>query len=231
MLSGCVEEENFSTAGRIAYDGVTENTSFVENVKKSNQDITEDCPLYNDDEILSSDGYNCFHKFMFDNARFIRIEDIVGYEDINLDDIMSNPNLSGQQNERIKRILVNTILYLYDFEVDFNIILSAIDEEASEHWLITKRPHWISQDESWNILDEINLERDFNREFSRLLYGFYATFMMVSEVCEDNRFLDIIVTFYQVCGISGQESGYLRYYFTFEKIEGIHKLIGLAAGA
>ena len=57
-----------------------------------------------------------------------------------------------------------------------------------------------------------------------------ALFMMISEICEHNRFLDIIVTFYQICGLSGQESGYRRYYFTFEKIDGIYKLIGLAAG-
>jgi len=75
---------------------------------------------------------------------------------------------------------VNTILYLYDLEVDFNNILLAVDEDASEYWLATMRPYWVSHDESWNVLDEINRERAFNREFSRLLYGFYATFMMIS---------------------------------------------------
>jgi len=222
-----MEEENFSTADRITYDDVAQNMGLVEE-EKFNQGAASDYNLSYEYEVLNGDNYDYFCGFVSNNT-FIRI-DAVNCEDINLDDIVSNPNLSTQENERIKSIIVNTILYLYDFEVNFDNILSAIDEDASEYWLATMRPHWVSQDERWNIIDEITHERDFNREFSRLLRGFYSTFMMYSEICEHNRFLDIIVTFYQICGFSGQESGYLRYYFTFEKIDSVYKLIGLAAG-
>jgi len=221
-------EEQSTVYNEAGHDGMAENMmpfGYLENLEQG----TSDCFLSGYDEVVTGSSDNDFRGFIFNSIEFIAV-DVFCHEDIVWDNLTGNPNLNEQENKSIKKTIVNAILYMHGFEVDVDIIWGAVDKDASEALAWMRPPSWIAQD-NWSVIDEIRRIRHNNMEGSRLLASFDAVFMMRDEICNDNRFLDITVPFFQLCAISGQESGYLLYYFTFEKIEGIYKLVGLSIGA
>jgi len=156
-----------------------------------------------------------------------------GYKDIDLDDIINNPEFSVHENDKIQRIIVNILLYTHGFDIDFNDISILINEKASREWFEVMMGDWVNQDadrEGWGVIDEINRIRDFNDD-RRTLNSFLADFMMGRSTYVSGNRLNVTVPFWQLCLLSEQTSGYMLYRFVFEKNNGIYKLIGLTVDA
>jgi len=70
----------------------------------------------------------------------IYFEDVLiwinGPECINLDDFLDNPNLSVEENEHIKRLIINVMLYMFGFHLETDVFLSINKEQQYyEAWL------------------------------------------------------------------------------------------------
>ena len=142
--------------------------------------------------------------------------------EINYDDFLSNPNLTSQENQSIKRIIIDVIFYMFGFESDYNDIFLAVDNQESKVWFEQDNYY----EEGWTIVDEINILRELEKDFK--LASIDANFMMRYYITNDSHY-HVSVPLYLTYD-DGSEGGYFLYDFYFKKIEDKHKLIGLAIG-
>jgi len=148
---------------------------------------------------------------------------ITSYEELNLDDFDDNPNLSSEENERIKRIVTDIILYIFGFDVDFNDILAVVDDDASKEWFDRVMGSWIAQSpeerEGWTISDEIQHLRASFEDSSLEIWSIRTSFMFRWEFWDENS-ISVPVFI--------EESGTRLYNLIFEEINGELKVIGLS---
>ena len=223
-LSSCAESESLISAVK-----VESWTHYEETENLASDEVIE----FLTEEVTNGDAHEDFESCILDD---IICEPVVAINNNDMNggcNIANSTRFNEHELEEIKSAIKNIVQYTHGLEVDYDAILSVIDEEASRYWHITASANWISrapeEREGWSIIDEINDSRDFNREQSRTLASFDTSVMPY--IFNDDGFLDVILTYFQLCLNSGQESGYLRYYFTFKKIDGSFKVIGLALGA
>ena len=156
---------------------------------------------------------------------------IVNTEDVSLDDLTNNPMFNAYKNEELQRVIVDIILYTFDFDVDFNNILPMIDEEASRDWFAMVFASWISQFpdelEGMTIVDKINISRNSNIESSTSLDAIQLNFMMRAGY--HNNYLFVSVPIWR--SIGGLTLGYMLYEFEFKYVDGNYMVIGLSFGA
>jgi len=151
---------------------------------------------------------------------------VVEYENVNMEYFSNNPILSTEENEEIKNAIIDIILYMFGFDIDYNNILSVVDEKSSEIWAAK----WLSDawyyEEGWTVVDEISRIRDFNRYYTTIS-SIQANFMMRANLNGYNG-LHISVPIYPM--YRGEVGGYELYDFFFEKIDGRYKLVGIMLG-
>jgi len=147
---------------------------------------------------------------------------ITSYKDLNLDDFIDNPNLSPEENEHVKRSVIDFVFYMHGFKVDNDVFL-AVDGEASKHWF---EKWFMTTREGWSLVDEIELHRSMNRS---ILIAIDGNFMMKQEnpICAEQ--LHVYVAYYSAHEDDIINEGGRRwiYNFEFKKIDGIYKAIGL----
>jgi hypothetical protein len=143
--------------------------------------------------------------------------------EVNLNDFGDNFQLSAQENYEIKRAVVDTTMYIFGFEADYNNVLSVIDAESSKKWFAQD---WYYEG-GWTIADEIHHLKNSNRD-NKTLDSIETNFMIRLRVTKDN-FLQVSVPVYLLY-MNGEAVGYRLYDFFFERIDGQYKIIGIAVG-
>ena len=216
LFSSCLEVENPDSLK------TTEHPSYSEDdeTKKHNADEGMECSY-------GEAGYECYFAGIGGYAIYID-----NYEDLSLHDFVNNPMLSVQENEKIKQIIIDILFYTHGFDVCYDNIIRAIDKDRSEKWFADVFASWISQAsakrEGWSVADKLDDIKDFNSEFSMTLQFVQENFMLRSEFVDNHLYISVPI--WQLCMISGQESGYMLYDFVFIKINDTFKLIGLSLG-
>jgi len=153
---------------------------------------------------------------------------IISPDNINMDDFLNNPNLSTQENESIKKSIIDILLYVYGFEVDYDALLLSIDENDSTGWF-ESRPS--AYEERWTMVDEFCHLKDahIDRVERIILYSIDANFMVKPYNIIEEAQLSIYVPIYDDLESYGDEGGSRKvYYFEFNKIDGAYKIIGIA---
>jgi len=145
---------------------------------------------------------------------------------MSLDDFLSNPSFNSQENQEIKKAIVDVLLYIFGFEVDYNNIQLATDEYESVAWFLEDSYH----KDGWTISDEIRSLREEKKTFT--IASIETNFMMRCYFAEANSF-HISVPFYPIYdddGVVIVVGGYFLYDFYFKKIGNKFKLVGLTMG-
>ena len=163
---------------------------------------------------------------------------INSYADIDLNDFLDNPKLSAQENEEIKRKIIDFILYVWGYEVDYNDVLSAIDENDSDGWFDWPDMYSALYEDCYNMVDLVQLFRKPSLDYR--LYSIDANFMVKpyteyaaqNGVPIDGEYLFILVPIYITYIPSGVEEGNrTSYYVDLKKINGAYKIIGVSIDA
>ena len=155
----------------------------------------------------------------------MQVRFFTNYEDLKLDDFENNPKLSIQENQEIKRCIIDAILYVSGYNVDYNNILSVIDEEVSKDWFAKMFAQVWYYEEGWTIADELCHLKKGNSDFR--LSGIQTNFMMRYYFTEYNE-LQVSVPIYRM--YMGKSVGYVLYDFYLKNIDGKYKIIGITVG-
>jgi len=181
------------------------------------------------DESISSDSQEKNNNkegdliFLFDVP-----VNIIGSDNTNLDDLLNNPNLSTQENERIKKSIIDILLYVYGFEVDYDALLLTIDENDNYGWF-ESRPS--AYEERWTMVDELCHLKDAHVERAERikLYSIDANFTVKPYNTIEETQLSIYVPIYDDLESYGDEGGSRKVYcFEFKKFYGAYKIIGIS---
>jgi len=221
IFIGCEETEASISDGRA--DSVDEG---IQQITINTEDVLTHEFIPNGSQDKASDDISEDHVLTY-------IADIPVYisslEDINLDDFLNNPNLSAQENERVKKSIIDILLYVYGFDIHNKDILLAIDAEGREDLAVS---YYNNNDEPIdNMTSLIHFFRETHVErIDRIrLYAVDANFMMRPyNLIEEDR-LQIYVPIYDDLESYGDEGGSRKlYYFEFKKIDDAFKVIGIA---
>ena len=141
---------------------------------------------------------------------------VASIEDVNLDDFWDNPNFSVEDNQEVKRIVLDFILYFYGFGVNFDDVLPIIDVNARATEF--SRSSFLFEDrDGWDILDEIHGIKEGAINRGDTLTSIYSNFMMHFDPAGENEF-DLIAPFYTT------ERRYTLS-FTFQRIDGEFRVV------
>jgi len=238
-ISACVGHEIATYDKEIEF--LTEANDITENnTRKACEGFTPDDVIYDPaDNTDCSEINEPISSYISEDCKYLTPNDMIcnfaatdDYDDMDWGFVVSSSRFSEEERDKIKRAIEIITLYTHGYELDYGCVLSIVDEDSSRYWFATVFEVWISQfpeeREGWNIINEINnLKNIYNeRSLSLLSFSLYPLLYFINE---DNSF-DVIVEFFQFCMNSGQDIGNSRYYFTFKKIDGSYKVIGLAVG-
>jgi len=152
--------------------------------------------------------------------------EIVTYEELDLNDFLDSPDLDAEENERFKRIVTDSILYIYGLDVDFDDILAVVDVQASREWYARVMGGWIEQApeerEGWTIVDDIRSHRAHREEWVFEILSIQTNFMLRSGFWSDEFFVEVPIFW--------RDGGYAIYSFSFVEVDGELKLVGLVLG-
>jgi len=147
--------------------------------------------------------------------------DIITYEELDLNDFLDNPDMNAEENERLKRITIDVVLYIFGFDVDFDDILEVVDVQASKEWYAQYFDSWIKQAPEervgWTIIDDIRSHRKFHDESPLEIESIQTDFML-------RRVYGVNMPIWL------KDGGYVTYDFTFVEVDGELMLIGLFLG-
>jgi len=165
----------------------------------------------NDDEDVPAHWTLLRPKFLWLNEYLVQVRYL---EDVNLDDFWdyaylraglsaeeyasleyfwNDVDVSAEENEAIKKMVLDFILYFYGFGVDFNDISHMIDVEASRLW---RSQHWnLDIDDVGSVLDDVIGLKRGAEDRGDTLTDIYANFMMHLKFIGENNF-EIIAPFY-----------------------------------
>ena len=202
-----IQEEESQQSKVDIEDAVIHESTSSESQKKINDD--------NEDEDLT---------YLFDVPVYISSP-----KNINMEDFLNNPNLGAQENERIKKGIIDILLHVYGFEVDNKNILLAIDEKGREDLAIL----YYNDDGKPidNMIDLIHLFREAHVERTdRIrLYSIDANFMLKPYNLIEEDQLRIYVSIYDDLESYGDEGGSRKVYcFEHKKIDDVYKVIGIS---
>jgi len=149
---------------------------------------------------------------------------ISDYEDVNINDFLNSPELSEEDNDRIKNIIVNVLLYIYGFTAE-DYLLQWIDEQdLLVDWLAEWE--WVTHT---NILDHLRQHREFHESSESRLSAVDPYFMMspLTYIGETNLQIHVIA-FIGWTGDLEERGSRTIHEFWFEKVDDVYTLVGIA---
>jgi len=207
-LISCLEAKNTSSD--------EQDTMKVE-LSENNANTSEKQEEGLGDEVLSPD-YNAYYSIDVPVS-------IENYEDIEIGVFLDSMLISKQENETIKRIIIDMILFMHGYEIK-NDIFCLIDRGGSRVFL----SKYIGFEEGRTMVDELQFHRDHNMELKYRLAAIDANFMQkLNFISEDGEeYLRVRTLVYQNYGIYENPAGVLRmnYDFYLKNFDGSYKFVG-----
>jgi len=136
-------------------------------------------------------------------------------------DFIDNPLLSIQENNYIKIMLINTIMYLYNYDKIYDSSFFATDNENTA-WIDELSNYY----DSWLVIsDEIHSLKESYSNNNQLLVCIDANFMRKPQNLVEKENLRISVP------INDNTPLRLTYDFELEKTKGVYKIVSFDIGA
>ena len=147
-----------------------------------------------------------------------RHEFFVPFDNYQLKDFPDNNSLNLIENEKVKKNVINVILYIYNYDLDINTI--EMGEDESKEWF----SRFSYYEVGWSISQQ--LDRFAKRREDLIVMAIDANFMMKLQNLLEKDILSIIVSVYQ-----SDIPMRMNYTLYLKKIDRTYKLIGITADA